>query len=99
YALTHDPIIFDSLVKQFWSTASLRAPELDPPAILATIDRTSYTITEDTETDIQEKDEKQSQKRQSTGWKRQSQIEAKVSQIQKVNPDKVKSQPSEENTT
>ncbi|GKC65734.1 hypothetical protein Tco_1098332 [Tanacetum coccineum] len=35
----------------------------------------------------------------STGWKRQSQIEAKVSQSQKVNPDKVKSQPSEENTT
>ncbi|GJZ01196.1 hypothetical protein Tco_0519157 [Tanacetum coccineum] len=48
YALTHDPIIFDSLVKQFWSTASLRAPELGPPAILATIDRTPYTITEDT---------------------------------------------------
>ncbi|GKB29803.1 hypothetical protein Tco_0869204 [Tanacetum coccineum] len=35
----------------------------------------------------------------STGWKRQSQIEAKVSQSQKVNPDKVKSQPSHENTT
>ncbi|GKE07695.1 hypothetical protein Tco_1411246, partial [Tanacetum coccineum] len=51
------------------------------------------------ETDITQKEEKQSQKRQSTGWKRQSQIEAKVSQIQKVNPDKVKSQPSEENTT
>ncbi|GJW79930.1 putative ribonuclease H-like domain-containing protein [Tanacetum coccineum] len=32
----------------FWSTASLRAPELGPPAILATIDRTPYTITEDT---------------------------------------------------
>ncbi|GJR53622.1 hypothetical protein Tco_1404143 [Tanacetum coccineum] len=48
YALTHDPIIFDSLVKQFWSTASLRAPELGPPAILAMIDRTPYTITEDT---------------------------------------------------
>ncbi|GJW93309.1 hypothetical protein Tco_0172981 [Tanacetum coccineum] len=48
YALTHDPIIFDSLVKQFWSTASLRAPELGSPAILATIDRTPYTITEDT---------------------------------------------------
>ncbi|GJY18491.1 hypothetical protein Tco_0389982 [Tanacetum coccineum] len=46
YALTHDPIIFDSLVKQFWSTASLRAPELGPPAILATIDRTPYSITE-----------------------------------------------------
>nr|GEW98018.1 hypothetical protein [Tanacetum cinerariifolium] len=28
YALTHNPIIFDSLVKQFWSTATLRSPEL-----------------------------------------------------------------------
>ncbi|GKB96191.1 hypothetical protein Tco_0982328 [Tanacetum coccineum] len=46
YAITHDPIIYDSLVKQFWSTASLRASEEGPPAILATIDRTSYTITE-----------------------------------------------------
>ncbi|GJR81473.1 anticodon-binding aminoacyl-tRNA synthetase, class 1a [Tanacetum coccineum] len=33
---------------QFWSTASLRAPELGPPAILATIDKTPYTITKDT---------------------------------------------------
>ncbi|GJX25947.1 putative ribonuclease H-like domain-containing protein [Tanacetum coccineum] len=33
---------------QFWSTASLKAPELGPTAILATIDRTPYTITEDT---------------------------------------------------
>ncbi|GJR88430.1 hypothetical protein Tco_0212441 [Tanacetum coccineum] len=47
YALTHDPIIFDSLVKQFWSTATLRSPELGPPAILATIDKTPYTITEE----------------------------------------------------
>ncbi|GJS02136.1 hypothetical protein Tco_0318644 [Tanacetum coccineum] len=39
-------IIYDSLVKQFWSTASLRASEEGPPAILATIDRTPYTITE-----------------------------------------------------
>ncbi|GJX76990.1 ribonuclease H-like domain-containing protein, partial [Tanacetum coccineum] len=46
YAITHDPIIYDSLVKQFWSTASLRASEEGPPAILATIDRTPYTITE-----------------------------------------------------
>nr|GEW33866.1 hypothetical protein [Tanacetum cinerariifolium] len=28
YALTHNPIIFDSLVKQFWSIATLKAPEL-----------------------------------------------------------------------
>ncbi|GJR99243.1 hypothetical protein Tco_0315752 [Tanacetum coccineum] len=34
YALTHDPIILDSLVKQFWSTATLRAPKLGSPAIL-----------------------------------------------------------------
>ncbi|GJZ60233.1 hypothetical protein Tco_0616049, partial [Tanacetum coccineum] len=47
YALTNDPIIFDSLVKQFWSTATLRSPELGPSAILATIDETPYTITED----------------------------------------------------
>ncbi|GKC31164.1 hypothetical protein Tco_1038458 [Tanacetum coccineum] len=47
YALTHEPIIFDSLVKQFWSTASLRVPELGSPAILATIDRTPYTITKE----------------------------------------------------
>ncbi|GKA85345.1 hypothetical protein Tco_0806999, partial [Tanacetum coccineum] len=46
YALTHDLIIYDSLVKQFWSTASLRASKEGPPAILATIDKTSYTITE-----------------------------------------------------
>nr|GEU55455.1 ribonuclease H-like domain-containing protein [Tanacetum cinerariifolium] len=46
YALTTNPIIFDSLVKQFWSTDILRAPELGPPAILATIDKTPYTITE-----------------------------------------------------
>ncbi|GJY49647.1 hypothetical protein Tco_0439603 [Tanacetum coccineum] len=46
YAITHDLIIYDSLVKQFWSTASLRASEKGPPAILATIYRTPYTITE-----------------------------------------------------
>ncbi|GJZ98570.1 hypothetical protein Tco_0671023 [Tanacetum coccineum] len=47
FALTHNPIIFDSLVKQFWSTATFKSPELGPPAILATIDETPYTITED----------------------------------------------------
>nr|GFB44672.1 hypothetical protein [Tanacetum cinerariifolium] len=47
YALTSNPIIFDSLVKQFWSIATLRAPELGPPAILDTINMTPYTITED----------------------------------------------------
>ncbi|GJW51116.1 hypothetical protein Tco_0092467 [Tanacetum coccineum] len=47
YALINDPIIFDSLVKQFWSTATLKSPELGPPAILATIDETPYTINEE----------------------------------------------------
>ncbi|GJU11070.1 hypothetical protein Tco_1133466 [Tanacetum coccineum] len=47
YALTNDPVIFDSLVKQFWSTATLRSPELGPTAILATIDETPYTINEE----------------------------------------------------
>nr|GEX99701.1 hypothetical protein [Tanacetum cinerariifolium] len=47
YALTANPIIFGSLVKQFWSTATLRPPELGPPAILATIDRIPYIITKD----------------------------------------------------
>nr|GEW26039.1 putative ribonuclease H-like domain-containing protein [Tanacetum cinerariifolium] len=47
YALTAKPIIFDSLVKQFWSMATLKPPKLGPPAILATIDNTPYTITEE----------------------------------------------------
>nr|GEX65287.1 synaptobrevin, longin-like domain protein [Tanacetum cinerariifolium] len=47
YALTSNPIIFDSLVKQFWLTATLREPKLGPLAILATIDKTPYTITEE----------------------------------------------------
>ncbi|GJS36836.1 putative ribonuclease H-like domain-containing protein [Tanacetum coccineum] len=46
YAISHDPLIYDSLVKQFWSTASLETFEEGPPAIIATIDSTSYTITE-----------------------------------------------------
>ncbi|GJX84621.1 hypothetical protein Tco_0335395 [Tanacetum coccineum] len=46
YALVTDPLIYDSLITQFWSTASLRSSELGPPAIVATIDETLYTITE-----------------------------------------------------
>ncbi|GJW22121.1 hypothetical protein Tco_0032743 [Tanacetum coccineum] len=46
YAIVTDPLIYDSLITQFWSTASLRSSELGPPAIVATIDGTSYTITE-----------------------------------------------------
>nr|GEU31735.1 hypothetical protein [Tanacetum cinerariifolium] len=52
YALTTNPIIFDSLVKQFWSTTTLRDPELGPPAILATIDKTPYTIIEELVSDF-----------------------------------------------
>nr|GEY83285.1 synaptobrevin, longin-like domain protein [Tanacetum cinerariifolium] len=47
YALTHNPIIFNSLVNQFWSIATLKSPELGPPVIQATIDKSPYTITED----------------------------------------------------
>ncbi|GJR79192.1 hypothetical protein Tco_0149977 [Tanacetum coccineum] len=50
-----------------------------------------------TGTDIQKESQKQT--KPSTGWKRQSQTKAKVSQSQKINPDKVKGQPSEENIT
>ncbi|GKB99577.1 anticodon-binding aminoacyl-tRNA synthetase, class 1a [Tanacetum coccineum] len=46
YDITHDPIIYDSFVKQFWSTASLKASKEGLPVILATIDRTPYIITE-----------------------------------------------------
>ncbi|GJT73284.1 hypothetical protein Tco_1032570 [Tanacetum coccineum] len=46
YAISHDPLIYDSLVKQFWSTASLETFKEGPPAIIATIDSTPYTITE-----------------------------------------------------
>ncbi|GKC08485.1 hypothetical protein Tco_1000095 [Tanacetum coccineum] len=44
YAISHDPFIYDSLVKQFWRTASLRLAELGPLAIVATIDGAQYTI-------------------------------------------------------
>ncbi|GJY84996.1 hypothetical protein Tco_0499022 [Tanacetum coccineum] len=46
YAIVTDPLIYDSLITQFWSTASLRSSELGPPAIVATIDGTPYTIIE-----------------------------------------------------
>ncbi|GJR54535.1 putative ribonuclease H-like domain-containing protein [Tanacetum coccineum] len=46
YAISHDPIIFDSLVKKFWRTALLRPPESGPLAIIATINGSPYTITE-----------------------------------------------------
>ncbi|GJS03799.1 putative ribonuclease H-like domain-containing protein, partial [Tanacetum coccineum] len=46
YAILTDPLIYDSLIKQFWSTASLLSSESGPPAIVAKIDGTPYTITE-----------------------------------------------------
>ncbi|GKA81829.1 hypothetical protein Tco_0788521 [Tanacetum coccineum] len=46
YAIVSDPLIYDSLIKQFWSTASLLTSESGPPAIVAKIDGTPYTITE-----------------------------------------------------
>ncbi|GJR66164.1 hypothetical protein Tco_0012229 [Tanacetum coccineum] len=48
YSWTVWPSFDDKEFILFWSTASLKAPELGPPAILATIDGTPYTITEDT---------------------------------------------------
>ncbi|GJS13911.1 hypothetical protein Tco_0408383 [Tanacetum coccineum] len=54
YAISHDPFIYDSLVKQFWRTASLRLAELGPPAIVATIDGAQYTISEASEATFHE---------------------------------------------
>ncbi|GKA80949.1 putative ribonuclease H-like domain-containing protein, partial [Tanacetum coccineum] len=45
YAITHDPIIYDSLSKDIL-VQPLQTSKEGPPAILATIDRTPYTITE-----------------------------------------------------
>nr|GEW90320.1 uncharacterized mitochondrial protein AtMg00810-like [Tanacetum cinerariifolium] len=47
YALTHRPtIVFDSLVKQFWATATVRTLEAGPFDIIATIDGTEVMVTE-----------------------------------------------------
>nr|GEX17141.1 ribonuclease H-like domain, reverse transcriptase, RNA-dependent DNA polymerase [Tanacetum cinerariifolium] len=47
YALTHHPpIVFDSLVKQFWSTATVRTLEAGPSEIIATIDGNEVVVTE-----------------------------------------------------
>nr|GEY34838.1 hypothetical protein [Tanacetum cinerariifolium] len=44
YALTHRPtMVFDSLVKQFWATASVRTLEAGPSDIISTIDGTETT--------------------------------------------------------
>ncbi|GJW81791.1 hypothetical protein Tco_0145766 [Tanacetum coccineum] len=46
YALTHNPTIYDSLVKQFWQTATVRTIANGNQELLATIDGQAYTITE-----------------------------------------------------
>nr|GEZ91481.1 hypothetical protein [Tanacetum cinerariifolium] len=47
YALTHyPPIVFDSLVKQFWATATVRTLEAGPSEIIATIDGNEVVVIE-----------------------------------------------------
>nr|GFB33319.1 hypothetical protein [Tanacetum cinerariifolium] len=47
YALTHHPpIVFDSLVKQFWATATVRTHEAGHLEIIATIDGNEVVVTE-----------------------------------------------------
>ncbi|GJS13082.1 hypothetical protein Tco_0407554 [Tanacetum coccineum] len=46
YALTHNPTIYDSLVKQFWQTATVRTLANGTQQLVASIDSKKYTITE-----------------------------------------------------
>nr|GEY66830.1 synaptobrevin, longin-like domain protein [Tanacetum cinerariifolium] len=47
YALTHrPPIVFDSLVKQFWATATVRTLEVGPSDIIANIDGNEVVVFE-----------------------------------------------------
>ncbi|GJZ22342.1 putative ribonuclease H-like domain-containing protein [Tanacetum coccineum] len=46
YALTHNPTIYDSLVKQFWQTAIVKTLANGTQQLVASIDSTEYTITE-----------------------------------------------------
>ncbi|GJT75944.1 putative ribonuclease H-like domain-containing protein [Tanacetum coccineum] len=46
YALTHNPTIYDSLVKQFWQTATVRTLANGTQQLIASIDSKEYTITE-----------------------------------------------------
>ncbi|GJS53121.1 putative ribonuclease H-like domain-containing protein [Tanacetum coccineum] len=46
YALTHNPPIYDSLVKQFWQTATAKTLADGTQQLNATIDSVEYTITE-----------------------------------------------------
>ncbi|GJZ15687.1 putative ribonuclease H-like domain-containing protein [Tanacetum coccineum] len=45
YALTYNPTIYDSLVKQFWQTATVRTLANGTPELVASIDNKKYTIT------------------------------------------------------
>ncbi|GKA03269.1 putative ribonuclease H-like domain-containing protein [Tanacetum coccineum] len=46
YALTHNPTIYDSLVKQFWQTTTVRTLANEIQELVASIDNKEYTITE-----------------------------------------------------
>ncbi|GKC91710.1 hypothetical protein Tco_1152359 [Tanacetum coccineum] len=46
YALTHNPTIYDSLVKQFWQTATVKTLANGTQQLVASIDSKEYTITE-----------------------------------------------------
>nr|GEV81726.1 uncharacterized mitochondrial protein AtMg00810-like [Tanacetum cinerariifolium] len=47
YALTHRPtMVFDTLVKQYWATATVRTLEAGPSDIITTIDGTEVVVTE-----------------------------------------------------
>nr|GEZ61601.1 xylulose kinase-1 [Tanacetum cinerariifolium] len=47
YTLTHrPPIVFDSLVKQLWATATVRTLKAGPSEIIATIDGNEVVVTE-----------------------------------------------------
>ncbi|GJV82579.1 hypothetical protein Tco_1522477 [Tanacetum coccineum] len=45
YALTHNPTIYDSLVKQFWQTATVRTLANGTQQLVASIDSKEYNIT------------------------------------------------------
>ncbi|GJW94948.1 hypothetical protein Tco_0174620 [Tanacetum coccineum] len=46
YALTHNLTIYDSLVKQFWQTATVRTLANGTQQLVASIDSKEYTVTE-----------------------------------------------------
>ncbi|GJS07953.1 hypothetical protein Tco_0364749 [Tanacetum coccineum] len=46
YALSDNPTIYDSLVKQFWQTATVRTLDNGTQQLVASIDSKEYTITE-----------------------------------------------------